>query len=175
MRFYNQTIDTPLSLAHNSLQWGQSVMAQLVAQTNGAVYIKEIPGEYIDRAQLAWRVVDARWSNEDSMMTHFRAFDRKGDAVPFAVFGVNWAEAPRIGGGFLFEPFSRQQYIPVDNRFMTAQPGGYTVQVLDPDNPSEGLAFGVYKQGEQHQCLVVSFRLFEAGPGYPNDLMLEIR
>jgi hypothetical protein len=175
-KFYGVDIETPLSLAHNKPEWNSSIIGRLNAQTDGEVYIREIPAASRN-AEYGWRVVDAYFSQEDSTMTYFRAFGEDGTFLPEASFGVNYGSVPqRIGGGFKFQPeFGNQYYIPAQNDFHTPNTGGYTVQVLSLDYPSEGLSFGMFKQGAQHQCLIVSFRLFKLGPGYPNDLDLTPR
>ncbi len=172
--FYGININTPLSTFHNTGDWDNSVIGKLSKQTNRQIYIREIPSEYIHRStppKYGWRVVDAYFSQEDSLMTYFRAYGLEGEYLGQAVFGVNYGGVPhQIGGGFAYPPESgRGYYVPVNPEFMTPNTGGYTVQVLDLNYPSEGLSFGMYKQGKQHQCLVVSFRLFQLGEGYPND------
>ena len=175
-RFYGVNIETPLSLAHNSNQWNNSVIGQLAAKTQNQVYIREVPGNSRS-AEYCWRVVDAVYSQEDDVMTYFRAFGLNGEYLPEATFGVNYSTVPsRIGGGFTYPPeFGNQYYIPAQNNFATPNTGGYTVQVLSLDYPSEGMAFGMYKQGDQHQNLLISFRLFKMDQGYPNDLNMPIR
>ena len=159
--FYGATIDTPLSLANNTAQWNNSIVGRLNAQTDGQIYIREIP-QNSRSAEYGWRVVDAFFSSEDVTMTYFRAYGLDGEQLPFATFGINWGSVPaRIGGGFAYPPeFGNQYYVPAQNNFHTPNTGGYTGQVLDMDWPSEGMAFGLYKQGDLHQALIISFRLF---------------
>ncbi len=170
--FFGVSIDTPLSwsLGSSGATWGNSILGQLGATTNGQIYLREIPQQSLS-AEYAWRVVDAYFSIEDSIITYFRAFDVDGTFLPQAAFGVNYGSVPqRIGGGFTYRPeFGNQYYVPVQNNFTTPNTGGYTVQVLDRNWPSEGLSFGMFKQGDQHQNLVISFRLIKTGQGYPND------
>jgi hypothetical protein len=168
--FYGVNIVTPMSLAHNTPEWDNSVVGRLNAKTEGQVYIREIPPNS-QNAEYGWRVVDAFFSQEDVYVTYFRAYDVDGNYLPEATFGVNYGTVPsRIMGGFKYKPeFGNQYYVPVQNDFPTVETGGYTVQVLDMKNPSEGMAFGMFKQGEQHQCLIISFRLVKLGDGYPND------
>lgn len=168
--FYGINIATPLSLAHNTDFWNNSVIGRLNTQTNGQIFIREIQGAG-QTAEYGWRVVDAYFSQEDSLITYFRAYDTEGTFLPQATFGVNYSTVPsRIDGGFVYPPeFGNQYYVPVQNNFATPNTGGYTVQVLDLNYPSEGLSFGMFKQGDQHQNLVVSFRLFKLETGYPND------
>ncbi len=175
-RFYGVDIDTPLSLANNTTQWDGAVIGKLNAQTSGQVYIREVP-QASRNAEYCWRVVDAVFSQEDDVMSYFRAYDLEGNFLPQATFGVNYSTVPqRISGGFKFQPeFGVSYYVPAQNNFMTQNTGGYTVQVLDLNYPSEGMAFGMYKQGAQHSCLTISFRLFKMGAGYPNDLQMTIR
>lgn len=174
--FYNQRIDVPLSLVHNTSAWGVSVIGRLNRETEGSIYIKEIP-THQRTSPFAWRVVDTCWSHEDTTMTRFRAFGKDGRPEPFAAFGVTWQGVPTIiSGVFKFSPEAgNNYYVPVDNQFHTPNTGGYTVCVLDTEYPSEGLAFGMNKTGKQHKSLVVTFRLFEMLAGYPNDLELEAR
>jgi hypothetical protein len=174
--FYGVNIDTPLSLANNTSQWDSLTIGSLYAKTNGQVYIREIQGTGLN-AEYGWRVVDAYFSQEDSIITYFRAFDLDGNFLPQASFGVNWSSVPdQISGGFKYPPeFGNRYYVPVGNNFPTPNTGGYTVQVLDKNNPSEGIAFGLYKQGAKHQALVISFRLFKLAQGYPNDLQMDLR
>ena len=174
--FYGVNIDSPLSLANNTSQWDNSIIGRLYAQTNAQIFIREIP-QFSRNAEYGWRVVDAWFSQEDSIITYFRAYDMNGVYLPQATFGVNWSSVPdTISGGFKFQPeFGNRYYVPVMNNLATPNTGGYTVQVLDKNYPSEGLGFGLYKQGDKHQALIVSFRLFQLGQGYPNDLQLPIR
>lgn len=175
-RFYGVNIDTPLSLAHNTSDWSGSTVGQLNAKTGGQIFIREIP-QFSRNAEYGWRVVDAFFSDEDTTITYFRAFDLEGELLPQATFGVNYSSVPStIQGGFKFQPeFGNRYYVPAQNNIHTPNPGGYTVQVLDLEYPSEGLAFGLFKQGQQHQALIVSFRLFRLGSGYPNDINMPIR
>lgn len=174
--FYGVNIETPMSYAHNTPEWGTSTIGQLTAETDGAVFIEEIPYQHLTTADYGWRVVDAYWSDEDSVVTYFRAYDVDGNLLPEATFGVNYGDVPdRLMGGFRYKPrYGREYFTPI-GAFMTPNTGGYTVEVLDLLNPSEGLAFGMSMAGKQHRCLVVSFRLFAVGDGYPNDLDLRIR
>ena len=174
--FYGVNIDTPLSLAHNRPEWDNSIIGQLSAKTKQQVYIREIPAQSRN-AEYGWRVVDAYFSQEDITMTYFRAYGLDREFLPQAAFGVNWSSVPsRISGMFKFQPeFGSNYYVPAQNDFHTPNTGGYTVQVLDLNYPSEGLSFGMFKQGDQHQCLIISFRLFKLEPGYPNDLQMPIR
>jgi hypothetical protein len=178
IRFYGINIEVPLSLAHNTSSWENSVIGRLNSQTEGQVYIREIPVQSRS-APYGWRVVDAYFSDEDSTVTYFRAYDLNGEMLPQATFGVNWTSVPsRIAGGFKYAPeFGNSYYIPAQNNLHTPNTGGYVVQVLDLNYPSEGLAFGMYKQGKQHQCLIISFRLMPLvqGQSYPNDIDAAIR
>ncbi len=173
--FYGVNIDTPLSLAlgTSGQTWATSTLGRLNAMTEGSVYLQEITHK---DAQYGWRVVDAYFSEEDGIITYFRAFDLDGTFLPQAAFGVNWVTVPgRIGGRFDYRPIhNNQYYVPIQNNFATPETGGYMVEVLDRKWPSEGLAFGLYKQRD-HQALVISFRLFELGDNYPNDLGLKIK
>jgi hypothetical protein len=174
--FYGVNNTTPMSLAHNTDEWTASTIGRLTGETDGAVYVEEIPYQHLGAAY-GWRLVDAFWSDEDSTVTYFRAYDIDGNLLPEATFGVNYADVPgRLMGGFKYRPrFNREYYIPVGANFVTPNEGGYVVEVLDLLNPSEGLAFGMSMKGKQHRCLVVSFRLFALGDDYPNDLELRIR
>ena len=176
--FYGVQLDTPLSLAHNKPEWNNSVVGQLYTKTDGQVFIREIPQNSLIRNPVyGWRVVDAFFSDEDVTMTYFRAFGLNGEPLPHATFGVNFSSVSnRLSGGFQFEPeFGNRYYVPAQNNMHTPNTGGYTVQVLDLNYPSEGMSFGLFKQGEQHQALIVSFRLFELGVSYPNDLAMNPR
>lgn len=174
--FYGVNLDTPLSLSHNTTAWDNSVIGRLNAKTEGQVFIREIPVASRSAAY-GWRVVDAYFSDEDVTMTYFRAFGLNGEPLPHATFGVHWDSVSKyISGGFAFEPeFGNRYYVPAQNNMHTPNTGGYTVQVLDLDYPSEGMNFGLYKQGLQHQTLIISFRLFQLHSGYPNDLQMPIR
>jgi hypothetical protein len=173
--FYGVAIDIPLSLALGSSgqTWANSTLGRLGAMTKNAVYLQEITNL---RAQYGWRVVDAYFSEEDGIITYFRAFGLDGEYLAQASFGVNWATVTdRISGRFDYKPtHGNQYYVPVQNNFATPNTGGHMVEVLDRKWPSEGLAFGLYKQRD-HQALVISFRLFELGSSYPNDLEMEIK
>ena len=160
----------PLSWSHDTSQWKDSTIGQLHAKTNGQIFIREISRLYRS-AEMGWRVVDARFQNEDSTITYFRAFDELGDPQPFASFGVTYNGCERrILEPMKFTPeFGRNYLIPVENKFHTPNTGGYTAQVLDTDYPSEGIAFGLFKQDRQHMALVISFRLFELFPSYPRE------
>ncbi len=167
-RFHGQNIDEPLSAKHNTPQWKTSLVGKLNRKTKGQVFIEEIEGRSL-QAAYAWRVVDAYYSQEDSLVTIFRAYGLKGEYLPIATIGVHYNGIPHhIEGGFKYRPaHGNEYYVPVDNQFVTPNSGGYVAQVLDLAYPSEGLAFGMYKYGRQHQCLVISFRLFELEEGYP--------
>jgi hypothetical protein len=172
--FYGVNINTPLSLVLGSggQTWANSILGKLGAVTEGSVWLQEIADL---RAQFGWRVVDAYFSEEDGIITYFRAFDLDGVFLPGASFGVNWSTAPqRLSGKFDYHPIHDNYYLPIQNNFATPNTGGYMVEVLDRKWPSEGLAFGLYKQRD-HQALVISFRLFELGVDYPNDLEMEIK
>ncbi len=175
-RFYSVNIDTPLSLAHNTSQWDRSTIGKLNSLTEGSIFIREIP-RASRNAEYGWRVVDAYFSQEDSVITHFHAYDLDGAFIAGASYGVHYDDQSyRISGGFKYAPeFGNQYYVPVESNFTTPNTGGYTVQVLDLEYPSEGLGFGMYKQGEKHSALIVKFRLFKLEAKYPNDLDLPIR
>lgn len=170
-RFYGVNIDTPLSLANNTAQWNSLVLGQLSAKSNAQVYIVEIPHQY-QSAEYCWRVVDAVYSQEDDVMSYFRAYDEDGNLLPEATFGIGYAGLlSTIAGGFKYSPVGgNRYYIPARNDFVTPNTGGYTVQVLDLEYPSEGMVFGMSKQDNQHTNLTISFRLFKLGKGYPNDM-----
>lgn len=176
LRFYGVDIDTPLSLAHNTRKFKDSIIGRLNRKTKGHVYIDEIVGSGL-KARYGWRVVDAYYSQEDSLMTYFRAYGLDGKSLPTAAFGVHFNDMlHRIGGGFAYRPkFGSEYYVPHTGAFPTPNAGGYTTQILCLDHPSEGIAFGMYPRGKQHQNLIISFRLFELGPAYPNDLDRKIR
>jgi hypothetical protein len=169
--FYQLNIDTPLSLALGSpvFNWEGSILGQLGKLSENSTHLREIPFNN-RRARLAWRVVDAYYLEEDGILSYFKAFSENGSPMPHAAFGVNWGSVPyRIAGRFMFRPeFNNQYYVPTANNFPTPEAGGYTVQVLDMDWPSEGLSFGLYKQRD-HQALMITFRLLPLGPDYPHD------
>ena len=170
-KFYGINIDTPLSTHHNQPSWQSSTIGQLNQQTEGQVYIREIPREN-RQAQFGWRITDAYFVQEDNLLSHFQAFDLAGELVPVARFGINYSTVPhKINSGlFQYPPeFKANYYTPIQPQFPTFEPGGYTVQVMDLVWPSEGLSFGTFKQGDSHQAIYVAFRLFELGVGYPND------
>lgn len=178
-RFYKVDIDTPLSLAHNMPQFSDSVIGRLNKKSRGSIYIDEILGRSLD-AEFGWRVVDAYYSQEDSLITYFRAHGLNGEYI-LPSFGIHFDNMPhRIGGPFKFKPkHGNSYYVPVESKFPTTDTGGYSVQVLCLNYPSETLNFGMNVHGKQHQNLVVTFRLFALnialGPPYPNDLDLVIR
>jgi hypothetical protein len=153
------------------VEWDRSTIGHLSKRTERAVYIRELLPE-MQTAEFCWRVVDARFLEEDGIITYFKAYGLDGEFLPGAQFGIHWDELPHsISGGFAYRPeFGNHYYVPIVNSFVTHSTGGYTAQVLDMDYPSEGLNFGMFKQGKMHQCLVVSFRLFELGEGYPRDI-----
>ncbi len=172
--FYEVSINTPLSVYNNTNQWNNSLIGQLNSKTDGQVYIDEIDSRDADKADYYWRVVDAWYSQEDSLITYFRAYDLNGILLPQATFGVTYSTVPQTisTAGFKYRPKANSRYYyPVENKMQTQNTGGYTVVVLSKDYPSEGMAFGMYKQGDQHQNLVISFRLFAKGNAgdYPND------
>ncbi len=178
--FYGVNLGTPLSLALGTggATWNNSILGQLGGQTNGQVYLREIPASSRS-AEYAWRVVDAVYSSEDDVMTYFRAYDADGNFLAQAAFGVNYGSVPSsIGGGFKYQPeFGNRYYVPAQNNFMTPNTGGYTAQVLDLMWPSEGLAFGMFKQGNQHANLRISFQLMPMNQNgsYPQDFNLTVR
>jgi hypothetical protein len=170
MQFYNVNIEKPQSAYHGKSNWHLSTIGQLHRQTDGGVFVREIP--YHSRgAMYGWRVMDAYFTDEDSTMTHFRAFDQVGTMMPEATFGVRWDGCPHhIRGGLAYQPeFGNGYYVPVDNKFVTVASSGYTVQVLDRQFPSEGLEFGLHKK-DGHKALVISFRLMLLNSSYPNDV-----
>ena len=172
--FYGTHIDRPLSLDHNTADWPNSEIAQLHQKTKGAIFIREVPVENLD-AEYCWRVVNVRFSQEDTIMTYFKAYDLDGEFQAAATFGVYYDNIDHIinAASFKYVPeFGANYYVPVENKFATPNSGGYTVQVLDITYPSEGLGFGLYKQGAKHSALEVSFRLFKMEKEYPNDKRL---
>jgi hypothetical protein len=176
MGFYNENVDFPLSAFLDRPEWGGSKLGKLHEESGGAVFVRKIPRHVVSMApQVAWRVTDAFYTQEDSQITYFRAYDSLGDGQPFASFGVHWNGSPhRIAGGFDYEPeFGNNYYVPVENKFVTVNSSGYTVQVLDDEYPSEGLSFGMAIEGQgksqRHKCLVVVFRLMMLDERYPHD------
>lgn len=164
MKPYNLKIDTPLSDLHNTPQWYGSTMDKLGKLTNNAVYLIEAPqGDN----QFVWRVTDARLCDEDTTITRFRAFDSQGNYVPIMTFGVSYPGNPHKidPTSFNHRLPTKELYVPIDNQMHTPNTGGYTVQVLDLDHPSEALAFGSFKQDNMHRALVITFRLFEMANG----------
>ena len=168
--FYGTDISIPLSSHHNKPNWDNTTLGKLHAKTKKAVYLEEIPTAQL-KAGLGWRVVDAWFTDEDTMMSYFRAYDLQGNHLPYATFGVDWDGCNhRISGGFSYPPPTNNIYVTPSNSFPTFEVGGYTVRVLDRAFPSEALAFGLYKQGKQHQNLIISFKLFHIDANkYPND------
>lgn len=161
-RFYGLRIDKPLSAVHGTADWDTSIIGKLTLLSEERIYIREIP-RMNREAKYGWRVVDARLSPEDGLISRFQAYNPRGEMLPEAVFGVHWDEMKhRIGGGFKYLPeFGNSYYLPSVAGFVTSQPGGYTVNVLDLDWPSEGLSFGLHQEGKLHQALIVAFRLFK--------------
>lgn len=103
-KFYGVNNSAPLSLAHNTEQWNNSIIGKLNTQTNGEIYIREIPAASRS-AEYGWRVVDATYSQEDSLMTYFRAYGLDGEFLPEAAFGVNYTTVPHtINASFKYEP-----------------------------------------------------------------------
>ena len=168
--FYGVHIAEPLSLVHNTSEWEYSTIGLLNRKTEGAIFIREVPKRHL-KAPYCWRVVDVKLSQEDTIMTYFRAYDLDGEFQAGARFGVHFDnyENSINSHAFKYEPeFGWRYYVPVENKFATPSASGYTVQVLDISYPSEGLGFGLYKQGEKHSALEVAFRLFKVGENYPN-------
>jgi hypothetical protein len=143
IRFYGVNIEVPLSLAHNTTSWNNSVIGQLNAKTEGEVYIREIP-QQSRNAAYGWRVVDAVFSDEDSTMTYFKAYDTDGDMLPQAIFGINYTSVPsQIGGGFNYPPeFGNRYYIPAQNNFHTPNTGGMWFRYLIWNTPVKGWRLG---------------------------------
>lgn len=164
LHFYGVNIEEPQSRHLDKPTWQKSVIGKLHKKTGGNIFIREIPYRSL-HAKYGWKITDAYFSHEDSIMTYFRAYGLDGKLVPEATFGIHWDSMPhKIRGGFKYRPaFGNEYYLPVGPGFPTPNSGGYTVQVLDRDSPSEGLGFGMYKYGKQHQALIVIFRLFELG------------
>lgn len=160
----------PLSidLGKSGADWDDSILGRLNKQ-NSQVFLKELPFHH-RTAEFAWRITNAYWSPEDSIMTIFRAKGFQGESLPYATFGVTWNGCPhRISGSFTYSPEQGNKYfVPVDNQLATPNTGGYTVQILDERYPSEAMAFGI-KKGDKiaHQALVLEFRLLTLGPSYP--------
>ncbi len=178
--FYNVNIGTPLSLALGTTgtTWANSILGRLGKQTNDQVHLREIPFNS-QSAEYGWRVVDAVYSQEDDVMSYFRAYDENDDFLAEATFGVNYGSVPStIGGGFKYKPeFGNRYYVPAQNDFHTPNSGGYSVQVLDLKWPSEGMTFGTHKQGNQHSNLRISFQLLRMNlsGSYPYDSNLPLR
>lgn len=165
--FFGVEIDTPLYKSLGA-DWATSQLAKL-NEINSQIFLHKIEDhpryEQLKDAPFIWRVVDARFSVEDTTMTRFRAFGYDGIPMAYATFGV-------IHGGMLvsikpnglkYPSWGDRYYIPVDNQIHTPNTGGYTVEVLDRNFPSEQFSFGMHKSGAQHQSLVISFRLFPFG------------
>jgi hypothetical protein len=172
MTFYGENIDIPQSAYHGQgVKWDNSAVGRLHNETDGAVFIREIP-HYQRTSMWGWRVVDAYFTDEDSTITYFRAYDEFGDAIVHPTIGVHWDGSPhRISGGFRYPPeFNSEYYIPVENKFHTPNSGGYTACILDTEYPTEGLAFGLLKAGKSHKALVIVFRLMMLSTNYPNDV-----
>ena len=160
-RFYSNDIDIPLSDEFED--WDSSRAKKLNDLTDGQVYVHTLEGRQLD-AEYAWKVVEAEYLQEDGLISYFRAYDEAGHFIPEATFGVHYNTNPhRISTSkFKYPPkLGNQFYVPIQNNFVTYNTGGYTVQVLNLDYPSEGLSFGMFKQGDLHQALLVSFRLFK--------------
>lgn len=181
--FYTVNIDIPLNWSLTKPNWDETVLGRLHAKTKGTVYLDTIQsanstikeGLNTKPAQYAWRVVDAYFiEEEDTTMSYFRAYDLNGNFLPQATFGVSYTSVPqRINSGNFNHslPFGNNYYVPLNNNFMTVETGGYTVQVLDENYPSEGLSFGLFKQDGRHQGMVISFRLYKLDySAYPNDM-----
>lgn len=170
-KFYNQETDKPLSTVLDTPFWGNSILGRLNKKTNGAVYVHKLTDRQLT-AEYAWRIVGAEMQTEDNLTTYFKVYGVNGEYLPNAVFGVHWDKmTARISGGFEYPlKWGNHYYVPLENSLVTPESGGYTVQVLDLDYPSEGFSFGVYKQEGLHQCLVISFRLFPLGDRYPHDV-----
>lgn len=162
-RFYGVRIDEPLSAAHGTDGWESSVIGKLNKLSKGQIYIREIPRLSRLQAAYGWRVVDARLSQEDGLISRFAAYDLQGKLLPGATFGVHWDQIEHyIRGGFGHLPeYGNAYYVPGGGGFVTSETGGYTVQVLDLDWPAEGLSFGHVQTGEAHHAINVAFRLFK--------------
>lgn len=164
MKFYRKPSLSMIAQSdyHNTTEWENSIIGRLNAESKGSVYIREVP--YYNRgSDYSWKIVDAYYSDEDSTMTYFRAYDENGNKVD-ASFGVSWDGCPHRLKAFRakYQPEFGNHYLHViEDKFHTPNTGGYYVQVLDEDNPSEALAFGLNKAGNQHKCLIISFMLFK--------------
>jgi hypothetical protein len=172
--FAGVNIDVPLSLVHNKAHYYAGLIGQLNSQSNGAIYIQEVPQEQ-RMAPGFWRVVDIEIIPEDTTMTRLFAFDLEGNPRPEATFGVasTNSDIPPLNGPYTYWPNDRNQKILIDNAVWTGE-GGQRVMVLDRSFPSESLSIARLDIGNKHGALKVVFRLFERGggvDGYPNDLI----
>lgn len=162
--------DRPLSLdlGLDGSPWDNTTLGRLGIDTDYSVYLTEIPMAY-RQATHVWRVVHAFWSPEDAPLTRFWAYDIEGRPIR-GDFGVHYHpfDKDRVTrGSYKYPPPFGADYLwTVDNQFVTVNAGGYTVQVLDEDYPSEAMNFGLGTKG-RHQGLVIGFRLFLMTPGYP--------
>lgn len=168
--FYNQNIDIPLSQYLNTDEFDNSPLGEL-AEGSSLEELRYHPHwARIKTAEKAWRVVGAWYPDEDNTITRFQAFGENGEHLSAARFGVNYDEAGRISlKGFKYTPWHGDRYyVPIDNRIHTPNTGGYWVEVLDTEYPSEAMKFGMNKSGKQHKCLVINFRLMSLdGDSYP--------
>lgn len=171
--FFGVDIAEPLSKSLS--KWDGSKLAELHKLSGGTVYLHSLLDHehfiQVSQAPFAWRVVDAYYSVEDTTMTRFRAFGYDGTPLPFATFGVvhGGMQVSIKPGGMKYPAWENDYYIPVDGQIHTPNSGGYTVEVLDRNFPSERFSFGMHKAGEQHKALVISFRLFPFdATAYPN-------
>ena len=87
IKFYGLNIDKPMS---KQLLVGSSrdtELSKLKDMSDGAIDIKPIPHAYRN-ASYIWRVVNINISQEDAVMTRFRAFDIEGRLRTEAAFGI---------------------------------------------------------------------------------------
>ena len=169
-KFHGLKIDKPMSEQLRNQDFDKTQLGQLKLASDGNIKLIELPHDY-RQADYVWKVVNVQFSTEDTTMTRFRAFGLDGKMLPEAVFGIWYGSLKAELSGYFDYPLAHgtQYYVPVDNRFMTVNEGGYEVQVLDTQYPSEALKFGLVKSGDKHECLVIDFRLFELNSAVDED------
>ncbi len=126
-QFYGVNIDTPMSDEANET-WETSRSKALHDKTGKAVYIQYLEGNELN-AEYAWKIVDAYYSDENSIMSYFHAYSVDGEYIPNAVFGVSFDsfEGGISTSKFEYEPKGGSKYYVPISGFPTQDTGGYKV------------------------------------------------
>lgn len=159
-------IALPLTRYNNTDAWADSPVGRLNAKTNGAIWVEE-PKILTSKI---WRVTDMWYMDENSPITRFHVYGEKEEHLGNAYIGVTWDGCTDSMQRYVRYASSRYMHVVLGNEFPTPNTAGYSAEVLNDHYASERAHFGMFKQGEKHENLMIVFRLFPVNPAlYPND------